>query len=153
MNFLFSPVSPPSSPKLVWAADEDIPKWATLKLPNVKSVDLSDIAGDMIACPEWRRLDAFPGLRSLTIETDFDTEKLLDWPFRDLEELIVNGCGFFLAEEDFDRIRASIKQHDVRITLKPDPEMLKQMEGNEQTAEMALWRTVDPPATIIFEDE
>jgi hypothetical protein len=88
--------------------------------------------------------DLFPGLRKVTIVSEFSAKKLLKWPLRNLEELHVENCDPNLDEEDFAILRRRLMSHGLKI-------MLDVSDYHWSEAEFAFWTTLDDE-TIVLDD-
>ena len=101
--------------------DRDVPEWAKLELPNLKSVVLGD--QDLWSRPlignytEWKRVNAFPGLWKLSIGTNFETDRLAGWPLRDLRELHLKDCRLTLQRAGLNVVANELKQKGLRTVI------------------------------------
>jgi hypothetical protein len=131
--------------------DEDVPLWAEIDLPNLRNVDL--VVDWFGGVDKWRSIDAFPGLWELSISDGFDTRDLVDWAFRDLEELIVRRCMLRRDCQHFDSVRNLIDRNlKLRIKL-----YLPSEGGDDAEEEFAweiekdFWLTLKSQVTLLDE--
>ena len=82
----------------------------------------------------WRRIDAFEGLKKLLIYP-CSTAKLPTWPLRNLKELHMMDARLELDPSDFERVRKAIERHSLAADEMDDEEF-------------DFWTSVVPAVTI-----
>lgn len=117
--------------------DYEVSEWAEFPPPNVEECWLWINHGH----ENWKANDAFPGLEKLEL-CWADTCELVDWPLRDLKELVLEGTEFNMDPADFPAVRENIEHHNVKVTINLYHCFMSTAEEGKWRTELEFWKSV-----------